>query len=176
MNDVIYNQKTEKFPIENGNFEYKQGNKIKIEDIDAQNSKLKLVKILIKTRNRNEFEECYLFTNKNTIIIGNKENDQETGLNKIAIKFIHPLRELEICLDNEYPNTLQLYFKTNNYIIECDSKDIRKEIKAELENKRNEYRKWEQTTIFNYFDEEEKKYKELLDNNGYKKEKVFKIE
>ena len=176
LNDLIYNKKTEKFPIENGIFEYKQGDKIKIEDIDAQNSKLKLIKILIKTRNRNEFEECYLFTNKNTIIIGNKENDQETGLIKIAIKFIHPLRELEICLDNEYPNSLQLYFKTNNYIIECESKDIRKEIKAELENKRNEYRKWEQTTIFNYFDEEEKKYKELIDNNGFKKENVFKIE
>lgn len=176
LNDLICNKKLEKFPIENGNFEYNKGDKIKMEDIDAQNSKLKLVKILIKTRNRNEFEECYLFTNKNTIIIGNKENDQETGLSKIAVKFIHPLRELEICLDNEYPNSLQLYFKTNNYIIECESKDVRKEIKAELENKRNEYRKWEQNTIFNYFDEEEKKYKELIDNNDFKNENIFKIE
>ena len=176
LHDLVYNKITENFPLETGNFEFNSGDKINKENFNIPSSKFKLIKILIKTRNRNEFEECTLFIHKNTIIIGNEEKEEETGINKIIIKFIHPIRELEICLDNSYPNALLLYFKKNNYIIECESKDARKEIKAELEQKRNEFRKWELNNISKLFDDEEKKYRELVNNNNYKKENIFKME
>ena len=74
---------------------------------------------------------------------------------------MHPLRELEICLDNSFINSLQLYFKTNNYIIECESNERRKAIKAELEQKRYEFRKWEFDSVIKLLDENEKNYREL---------------
>ena len=82
---------------------------------------------------------------------------------------MYPLRELEICFDNSYSNSLQLYFKKNNHIIKCESEEERKEIKAELELKRNEFRKWEQDNIINFFNEEENKYKELASQHQMEK-------
>ena len=148
------------FPIENGNFEYKIGDKIKIENINIHNSKFKILKILLKKRFNNEFEESIIFMNKNCIIFGNEEKDSKDKVNNIKVKYTYPLRELEICLDNSFPNSLQLYFKKNNHIIECESNEKRKEIKAELEQKRNEFRKWEQDTIIKFFADEENKFKE----------------
>ena len=82
------------------------------------------------------------------------------------MKYIYPLRELEICLDNSYPNSLQLYFKKNNHIIQCESNEERKEIKAELEKKRSEFSKWEQDNINNFFATQENKFKELVEANS----------
>lgn len=80
---------------------------------------------------------------------------------------MHPLRELEICLDNSFTNSLQIYFKTNNYIIQCESNEKRKQIKADLEMKRNEFRKWEQDNLLKLLNEDEKKYKELNEKNKF---------
>ena len=112
----------------------------------------------------NDFEESMVFMNKNSIIFGNEEKDSNDSANSIKVKYIYPLRELEICLENSFPNSLQLYFKKNNHIIQCESNEKRKEIKVELEQKRNEFRKWEQDNIIKYFRDEEKKYKDLGDN------------
>ena len=102
--------------------------------------------------------------NKNCIIFGNEEKDLDKGKNSIKVKYIYPIRELEICLDNSFTNSLGLYFKKNNHIIECESNEERKEIKNKLEKKRNEFRKWEQDNIIKFFSDEENKYKNLEDN------------
>ena len=102
--------------------------------------------------------------NKNCIIFGNEEKESNEGVNNLKVKYIYPLRELEICLDNSFTNSLQLYFKKNNHIIECESNEERKEIKAELEQKRNEFRKWEQDNFLKFFSDEENKYKQFEDN------------
>ena len=152
------------FPIENGNLEYKIGDKINIEAINVHNSKFKVIKILLKKGYTKELEESMLFMNKNSIIFGNEEKNPDDGINSIKVKYIYPLRELEICLDNTFSNSLQLYFKKNNHIIECGSNEERKDIKSELEQKRNEFRKWEQDNVIKFFIEEENKYKDLVDS------------
>ena len=168
LKDLLNNNKTDKFPLENGNFEYKPGDIINFENINIHSSKFKLLKVLLKKSNKNEFEECTLFVNKNSIIFGNELKEIDNGINSIKIKSMHPLRELEICLDRAYSNSLQIYFKTNNYIIECESNEKRKQIKAELEQKRNEFRKWELDNIFKLLDSDEKKYKEFVEKYKYK--------
>ena len=166
LNDLLNIKNIKKFPIENGNFEYKIGDKINIEHINIHNSKFKILKILLKKKFKNDFEESIIFMNKNSIIFGNEEKDSNDGIDNLIVKYIYPLRELEICLDNSFPNSLQLYFKKNNHIIECESNERRKEIKAELEQKRNEFRKWEQDNIIKFFSEEENNFKELGKNNS----------
>ena len=104
--------------------------------------------------------------NKNCIIFGNEEKITDNKVNNINVKYIYPLRELEICLDNSYPNSLQLYFKKNNHIIQCESDEERKDIKVELEQKRNEFIKWEQDNISNFFSVQEIKFKEILEANS----------
>ena len=151
LNDLI-NDNNNKYPIEDGNIEYSVGDKINLSEINVHNSKNKIITIQLKKNMNNDFVVHCLYAYKNCLIIGNEEN------NFIKVKYIYPLREIEICLDNEFPNGLQLYFKKTNHIIKFDSNDERKEVKTELENKRNEYRKWEQEQIVNYFAEEEKKY------------------
>jgi hypothetical protein len=162
--DLININGKKKFPIENGNFEYQIGDKINIENINIHNSKFKIIKTLLKKNFNNEFEESIIFMNKNCIIFGNEEKESYEGANNLKVKYIYPLRELEICLDNSFTNSLQLYFKKNNHIIECESNEERKEIKAELEQKRNEFRKWEQDNIIKFFSDEENKYKQFEDN------------
>ena len=142
--NLIYFNNKNAFLIENGNFEYKIGNKINIETVNVHNSKFKILRILLKKINSDEFEESVIFMNKNCIIFGNEEKILDNKINNINVKYIYPLRELEICLDNSYPNSLQLYFKKNNHIIQCESDEERKDIKVELEQKRNEFIKWEQ--------------------------------
>ena len=163
LKDLLNNNKTDKFPLENGNFEYKPGDIINFENINIHSSKFKLLKVLLKKANKNEFEECTLFVNKNSIIFGKELKEIDNGMNNIKIRSMHPLRELEICLDRAYSNSLQIYFKKNNYIIECESNEKRKQIKIELEQKRNEFRKWELDKIFKLLDSEEKKYKEFVE-------------
>ena len=163
--DLIYFNSKNEFPIENGNFEYKIGDKVNIENINIHNSKFKIIKVLLKKNYKNEFDECIIFMNKNCFIFGNEEKSTNDGINTIKVNYIYPLRELEICFDNSYPNSLQLYFKKNNHIIQCESNEERKEIKAELEQKRNEFRKWEQDNIIKFFTEQENKYKELVNIN-----------
>ena len=164
-NLIYYNEKNA-FLIENGNFEYKIGNKINIETVNVHNSKFKILKILLKRINSEEFEESVIFMNKNCIIFGNEEEILDDKINNINVKYIYPLRELEICLDNSYPNSLQLYFKKNNHIIQCESDEERKDIKVELEQKRNEFIKWEQENVSNFFSTQEHKFKEILEANS----------
>ena len=164
-NLIYYNNKNA-FLIENGNFEYKIGNKINIETVNIHNSKFKILKILLKKTNSNEFEESIIFMNKNCIIFGNEEKIVDDKINNINVKYIYPLRELEICLDNSFPNSLQLYFKKNNHIIQCESDEERKDIKDKLEQKRNEFIKWEQDNISNFFSLQENKFKEILEANS----------
>ena len=164
-NLIYYNEKNA-FLIENGNFEYKIGNKINIETVNVHNSKFKILKILLKRINSEEFEESVIFMNKNCIIFGNEEEVLDDKINNINVKYIYPLRELEICLDNSYPNSLQLYFKKNNHIIQCESDEERKDIKVELEQKRNEFIKWEQENVSNFFSTQEHKFKEILEANS----------
>ena len=164
-NLIYYNNKNA-FLIENRNFEYKIGNKINIETVNIHNSKFKILKILLKKINSNDFEESVIFMNKNCIIFGNEEKIIDNKINNINVKYIYPLRELEICLDNSYPNSLQLYFKKNNHIIQCESDEERKDIKEKLEQKRNEFIKWEQDNISNFFSVQENKFKEFLEANS----------
>ena len=91
----------------------------------------------------------------------------ETEEINIKIKNIHPLRELEICLENSFPNCLQFYFKKINYIIKCESDEKRREIKADLEKKRNEIQKFEIDSLIKLFAEEEKNYSQSLDNDKF---------
>ena len=161
LRDLLNNKISTKFPLENGNFEHKIGDKINVENLNIHSPKFKILKVLLKTNKKNEFEQCTLFVNKNNIIFGIEEKSPETGECLIKIKYMHPLRELEICLDNSFINSLQLYFKTNNYIIECESNERRKAIKAELEQKRYEFRKWEFDSVIKLLDENEKNYREL---------------
>jgi hypothetical protein len=164
--NLNYINNKDAFLIENGNFEYKIGNKINIKTVNVHNSKFKILKILLKKSKNNEFEESIIFMNKNCIIFGNEEKISDDKINNINVKYIYPLRELEICLDNSYPNSLQLYFKKNNHIIQCESNEERKEIKAELEKKRSEFSKWEQDNINNFFATQENKFKELVEANS----------
>jgi len=164
-NLIYYNNKNA-FLIENGNFEYKIGNKINIESVNIHNSKFKILKILLKKFRSDEFEESVIFMNKNCIIFGNEEKVSDDKINNINVKYIYPLRELEICLDNKFPNSLQLYFKKNNHIIQCESDEERKDFKVELEKKRNEFIKWEQDNISNFFSTQENKFKEILEANS----------
>ena len=164
--NLIYYNNKDAFLIENGNFEYKIGNKINIETVNIHNSKFKILKILLKKINSNDFEESVIFMNKNCIIFGNEEKISDNKTNNINVKYIYPLRELEICLDNSFPNSLQLYFKKNNHIIQCESDEERKDIKDKLEQKRNEFIKWEQDNIFNFFSVQESKFKEFLEANS----------
>ena len=164
--NLIYFNNKNAFLIENGNFEYKIGNKINIETVNVHNSKFKILRILLKKINSDEFEESVIFMNKNCIIFGNEEKILDNKINNINVKYIYPLRELEICLDNSYPNSLQLYFKKNNHIIQCESDEERKDIKVELEQKRNEFIKWEQDNISNFFSTQENKFKEILEANS----------
>ena len=164
--NLIYFNNKNAFLIENGNFEYKIGNKINIETVNVHNSKFKILRILLKKINSDEFEESVIFMNKNCIIFGNEEKILDNKINNINVKYIYPLRELEICLDNSYPNSLQLYFKKNNHIIQCESDEERKDIKVELEQKRNECIKWEQDNISNFFSTQENKFKEILEANS----------
>ena len=164
--NLIYYNNKDAFLIENGNFEYKIGNKINIETVNIHNSKFKILKILLKKINSNDFEESVIFMNKNCIIFSNEEKISDNKTNNINVKYIYPLRELEICLDNSFPNSLQLYFKKNNHIIQCESDEERKDIKDKLEQKRNEFIKWEQDNIFNFFSVQESKFKEFLEANS----------
>ena len=168
LRDLLNNTISKEFPIENGNLEYHLGDKIILENINTQNPNYKLLKILLKTKKKNEFEESYLFMNKNCIIFGNEENDEKIGKHVLKVKNIHPLREMEICIDKSFANSMQLYFKNNNYMIECESNEKRIEIKSELEKKRNEFRKWEQENLTNLLEDDEKKYKLFLDNSNNK--------
>ena len=152
INDLINDNDNNKFPIENGNIEYSVGDKINLSEINVPNSKNKFFTIQLKKNMKNDFVIHCLYVYKNSLIIGNEDN------NFLKVEYVYPLREVEVCLDNEFPNGLQLYFKKTSHIIKFDSNDERKEVKTELENKRNEYRKWEQEQIVNYFAEEEKKY------------------
>ena len=164
--NLIYYNNKDAFLIENGNFEYKIGNKINIETVNIHNSKFKILKILLKKINSNEFEESVIFMNKNCIIFGNEEKISDNKTNNINVKYIYPLTELKICLDNSFPNSLQLYFKKNNHIIQCESDEERKDIKDKLEQKRNEFIKWEQDNISNFFSVQENKFKEFLEANS----------
>ena len=164
--NLIYYNNKDAFLIENGNFEYKIGNKINIETVNIHNSKFKILKILLKKINSNDFEESVIFMNKNCIIFGNEEKISDNKTNNINVKYIYPLRELEICLDNSFPNSLQLYFKKNNHIIQCESDEERKDIKDKLEQKRNEFIKWEQDNISNFFSVQESKFKAFLEANS----------
>ena len=167
LRDLITNKISKEFPIENGNYEHKIGDKINIQNLNIHSRKFALLKVLLKKNNKDEFEECTLFVNKNNIIFGIEEKNEETGETLLKVKSMHPLRELEICLDKSFTNSLQIYFKKNNYIIECESNERRKQVKAELELKRNEFRKWELNNLFRFFDDEEKKYKETVDKYRY---------
>ena len=166
--ELVYGQKREiKFPLSSTNLEYKTGDKINLANINIHNPKIEILKVLIKKKNRDEFEETSLFVNNNSIIFGNEEKNMETEEINIKIKNIHPLRELEICLENSFPNCLQFYFKKINYIIKCESDEKRREIKADLEKKRNEIQKFEIDSLIKLFAEEEKNYSQSLDNDKF---------
>jgi hypothetical protein len=155
LSDLLNNKISKKFPLENGNLEYHLGDKIVIENINIKDPNYKLIKILLQTKKKNEFEESYLFMNKNSIIFGNEKIDEKTGKKLLIIKNIQPIREMEICIDNTFANSMQLYFKNKNYMIECDSNENRIEIKSELEKKRNEFRQWEQDNLSKLLEDKE---------------------
>ena len=166
--ELIYGKKREiKFPLSSTNLEYKTGDKINLANINIHNPKVEILKLLVKKKNRDDFDEMDLFVNNNSIIFGNEEKDGEEGIIYIKIKYIHPLRELEICLENSFPNSLQFYFKKINYIIKCESDEKRREIKSDLEKKRNEIQKYEIDSLIKFFAEEEKNYSQTLDNDKF---------
>ena len=167
LRDLLINTISKEFPLENGNYEHKIGDKINIQNLNIHSRKYALFKVLLKKNKKDEFEEYILFVNKNNLIFGIEEKNEETGEAFIKVKSMHPLRDIEICFDKSFTNSLQIYFKTNNYIIECESNERRKQVKAELELKRNEFRKWELNNLFRFLEEEEKKYKELGDKLRY---------
>lgn len=168
LNDLINNYQNKiEFPIENGNLEYKIGDKINMKKVNIHNSKFKIIKILLKKNYNNDLEEYILFMNKNSVILGIEEKNSD--ISELKVKYIYPLRELEICIDNTFSYSLQLYFRKSSHIIECGSNEERKEIKSELEKKRNEFRKWEQDNILTFFSNQENKYNGLIDINSLEK-------
>ena len=166
LHDLLNNTICKDFPLENGLFDYHVGDTIILENIDMNDQKYKLIKIMLKNIKKNESEENYLFLNKNYIILGNPENDEKTEKNVMKAKNIHPLREMEVCLDKLSDNSIQLFFKDKDYMIECKSNEERIEIKSELEKHRDECRKWEQDNLIKLLDDDEKKYKSFFDNNN----------
>ena len=166
--ELIYGKRKKfEFPLSSTNLEYKAGDKINLQNVNIHNPKVEILKVLIKKKNKDEFDEINLFVNNNSIILGNEEKDEESGIISIIIKNIHPLRELEICLENSFPNSLQFYFKKINYVIKCESDEKRREIKADLEKKRNEIQKLEIDSLVKFFFEEEKNYSQALDNDRF---------
>ena len=163
--ELIYGKRN--FPLKSSNLEYKVGDKINMANINIHEDKIKIIKVLIKNKNRNEFSEIFLFVNNNSIIFGNEEKEEESEDIFFKIKYIHPLREVEICLENSFPNSLQLYFKKIEYIIKGESDEKRKELKADLEKRRNDIQKIEIDSLINFFDEEEKTYSQILDNDKF---------
>ena len=166
--ELIYGKrKNTKFPLSSTNLEYKAGDKINLNNINIHNAKIEIMKLLVKKKNNNDFEETNIFIDNNSIIFGYEEKNNETNEINIKIKNIHPLREMEICLENSFPNSIQLYFKKINYIIKCESDEKRREIKANLEKKRNEIQKIEIGSIIKFFEEEEKIYSQILVNDKF---------
>ena len=166
--ELIYGKrKNSNFPLKSTNLEYKVGDLINMNKINIHDTKIEMIKILIKKKNKDDFDEINLLVNYNSIIFGNEEKNEETGEINLKIRNIHPLRELEICLENSFPNSLQLYFKKINYVIKCESDEKRREIKSSLEKKRNEIQKLEIDSIIKYFEDEEKKYSQILDNDKF---------
>ena len=166
--ELIYDKKNRLvFPLSSTNLEYKEGDKINLEKVNLHDKKNEIIKILMKKKNKDEFDEINLFVNNNSIIFGNEEKNEENDTIEIKIKNIHPLRELEICVENSFPNSLQFYFKKINYVIKCESDEKRREIKADLEKKRNEIQKLEIDSLIKFFEEEEKKYSQELDNDKF---------
>ena len=153
--------------VSSTNLEYKIGDIINLENINIHDKKISILKVLIKKKNKDEFDEITLFVNNNSIIFGNEEKDEETGEINIKIKNIHPLRELEICLENSFPNSLQFYFKKINYVIKCESDEKRREIKKDIETKRNDIQKYEIDSLIKFFAEEENNYSLALDNDKF---------
>ena len=153
--------------VSSTNLVYKVGDIINLEKINIHDKKISILKVLIKKKNKDEFDEITLFVNNNSIIFGNEEKDEETGEINIKIKNIHPLRELEICLENSFPNSLQFYFKKINYVIKCESDEKRREIKKDIETKRNDIQKYEIDSLIKFFAEEENNYSLALDNDKF---------
>ena len=152
--------------VSSTNLEYKQGDKINLEKVNIHDPKIAILKVLIKKKNKDEFDEITLFVNNNSIIFGNEEKEENGEMN-IKIKNIHPLRELEICLENSFPNSLQFYFKEINYVIKCESDEKRREIKKDIEKKRNDIQKIEIDSLIKFFAEEENNYSLDLDNDKF---------
>ena len=154
LDDLNKSKNAVEFPIENGFFDYKIGDIIDISKIDTNNDKLCIIKALIRPEKRTKFEEGIFFLNKNSIIYGYQEEE-----NKLKIKNILPIRELEICFEKK--DSLIMYFKQENYYIKFESEDKAKEIKNALEQKRNSYIKWENEVAIQFWDEKEEEYNNL---------------
>ena len=166
--ELIFGKKKEdKFPLKSTNLEYKSGDKINLKKINVHDKKMEMIKVLLKKKNRDDFDDINLFVNHNSIIFGYEEKNEETGEEVIRIRNIHPLRELEIFIENYYPNSLEFNVKSIEYIIKCESDEKRKELKNNLENKRNEILKLEIESLIKVFAEEEKTYSQILDNTKF---------
>ena len=146
---ININNKHSKFPIGGGIHEYKEGDEI-------NNTELKKMRASIQKNNMGEFEDNIIIINEKNLIFGIEEK------NSIKVKNIHKLGVLEVCIDNSFPNSLKLYCNNDIYLIKCESDEERKNLKDELERKRNECKKLEQEGIVNFFIEEEEKINKEL--------------
>ena len=164
--ELIFGRKKEN-KLQSTNLEYKAGDKINLKNINVHDKKMEIIKVLLKKKNRDDFDEINLFVNHNSFILGFEEKDEQTGEIVIKIKNIHPLRELEIFIENNYPNCLEFNVKSIEYIIKCESDEKRKELKNNLENKKNEILKLKIKSLIKVFAEEEKKYSQILDNTKF---------
>ena len=164
--ELIFGKKKEN-KIQSTNLEYKSGDKINLKNINIHDKKIEIIKVLLKKKNRDVFDEINLLVNHNSIIFGLEEKEENTGDVFLKIKNIHPLRELEVFIENNYPNSLEFNLKSIEYIIKCESDEKRKELKNNLENKRNEILKLEIKSLIKVFAEEEKTYSQRLDNTKF---------
>ena len=153
LDDLIKNKLTEKFPLDDGFFEYKVDDEVDMDKIEVNDDKFSIIKASIKPEKRSQYEDGILFLNKNCVIFGIEEEK------KLKIKKIYPIRELEVCSDKT--DSLKLYFKEQNYSVKFETEEKANEVKTELEKRRNDYITSEAESSVKFWDEKEEEYKKL---------------
>jgi len=141
----------DKFPIENGYFDYENEKDL---DVEIINKNGKYYTKMKKSYN-NEFDSLVFTFYKNYIYFIKEDINLLDDISSYKLIKKICLRSIEVSLTNEYENGLIIYFISNgNYsdiILQFSDDDTRKKIKSLLESKRKNARQWEKEQVINYF-------------------------
>ena len=141
----------DKFPIENGYFDYENEKDLDIEIINKNGKNYTRMK---KSYN-NEFDPLVFTFYKNYIYFIKEDINLLDDISSYKLTKKICLRSIEVSLTNEFENGLIIYFISNgNYsdiILQFSDDDTRKKIKSLLESKRKDARQWEKEQVINYF-------------------------